>query len=121
MSIRDFSPKWTITTSVDHAFQLGNGAALTPQLSVYWQDDYDFTAGLVDSPPSKCNQEGYALVRARANYQPPGGAWQASLFGSNVTDQRYFSFCNNGRAGVYDYTYGPPDRWGLEFRMNFGD
>ena len=120
-TIRDFSPKWTITTSIDHAFQLGNGAALTPQLSVYWQDDYDFTARLVDSPASKCNQEAYALVRARANYQPPGGAWQASLFGSNVTDQRYFSFCNNGRAGVYDYTYGSPDRWGLEFRMNFGD
>ena len=120
VTIRDFSPEWTVTTSVEHTFLLGNGASLTPNLSVYWQDDYDFTAGLVDSPPSKCNQEAYALVRARVNFQPPSSAWEASLFGSNVTDERYFSFCNVGRAGVYDYTYGAPDRWGLEFQMNFG-
>ena len=54
------------------------------------------------------------------NFQPPSGAWEASLFGSNVTDERYFSYCDIGRAGVYDYTYGTPDRWGLEFQMNFG-
>ena len=121
VTIRDFSPQWTVTTSVEHTFLLANGASLTPNLSVYWQADYDFTAGLEGGPPSKCHQQSYALVRARANYQPPGGAWQASLFGSNVTDQRYFSFCNNGRAGVYDYTYGTPDRWGLEFQMNSAD
>ena len=120
-TIRAFSPDWTITTTIEHAFQLGNGASLTPNLSVYYQDDYDYTAGLVDSPASKCNQEAYATVRARVTYLPPGGAWQASLFGSNITDKRYWSFCNNARGGTYDYTYGAPDRWGLEFRMNFGD
>ena len=120
MTIKAFSPEWTITAAIEHAFQLGNGAVLTPHLSVYWQDSYDFTAGLTDSPPSKCNQEAYALVRARATYQPPSEAWQVSLFGQNVADKRYLSFCDNGRGGVYDYTYGSPDRWGLEFQMTFG-
>ena len=120
VTIRDFSPEWTVTTSVEHTFLLANGASLTPNLSVYWQADYDFTAGLEGGPASKCHQESYALVRARANFQPPSGTWEASLFGSNVTDERFFSFCNIGRAGVYDYTYGTPDRWGLEFQMNFG-
>ena len=118
-TIRAFSPEWTITTSLEHEFVLGNGASLTPNVSVYYQDNYDFTSRLVDAPPSKCNQEAYAIARARVNYLPPDGAWQASLFGSNITDKRYWSFCNNGRGGVYDYTYGAPDRWGLEFRMNF--
>ena len=118
-TIRAFSPEWTITTSLEHEFVLGNGASLTPSVSVYYQDNYDFTSRLVDAPPSKCNQEAYAIGRARVNYLPPDGAWQASLFGSNITDKRYWSFCNNGRGGVYDYTYGAPDRWGLEFRMNF--
>ncbi len=120
LTIRDFSPEWTVSTLVEHTFLLGNGASLTPNVSVYWQDDYDFTSGLEGGPPSKCNQEAYALVRARVSFQPSSDAWEASLFGSNVTDERYFSFCAIGRAGVYDYTYGAPDRWGLEFQMNFG-
>ncbi len=119
-TIRAFSPDWTITAAIEHAFLLGNGATLTPNLMVYWQDDYDFTAGLVDGPASKCNQKAYSTVRARVTYLPPDGAWQAALFGSNITDERYWSFCNSGRGGVYDYTYGAPDRWGLEFKMNFG-
>ena len=98
-TIRAHSPEWTITTTIEHTFVLGNGASLTPNLMVYYQDSYDFTAGLVDSPASKCNQEAYATARGRLTYVPGDGAWQASVFGSNITDKRYWSFCNNGRGG----------------------
>jgi len=116
-----YSADWTINASIEHAFVLGSGATLTPQLGVYWQDDYDFFEQLVDSPPSFCNQPSYAKFRARATYVPSSGNWQASLFGNNITDETYFEWCDDGRSGTYAYRYGPPSQWGLEFNYSWGN
>ncbi len=53
-------------------------------------------------------------------YQSGAGNWQASLFGNNIADERYFEWCGNGRAGTYYRRFGEPDNWGLEFRYNWG-
>jgi len=128
------TPKWTITASVEHAFQLGNGASLTPQLGVYMQDDYEWlgeypngapagrdSAVLLDGDASAlCHQDSYAKFRARLTYEPAGGAWQASLFGYNITDEEILLGCGATRTGTYRWYHQPPAQWGAEFRMNFG-
>jgi iron complex outermembrane receptor protein len=116
-----YSADWTINASIEHAFLLGNGATLTPQLGIYWQDDYDFFEQLEESPPSFCNQPAYAKLRARVSYVPDSGSWQASLFGNNITDKQYFEWCDDGRSGTYAYRYGPPSQWGLEFNYSWGN
>ena len=121
-TIEDYSPEWTVTASVEHAFLLGNGATLTPNLGMYFQTEYDFVGGVgrPESESSICKQDAFTTLRFRATYQPEDAAWQASLFGSNITDERYFNYCDESRAGVYDYHYGRPDTWGAEFVMRFG-
>ena len=122
-SIEDYSPAWTVTASLEHAFLLGNGATLTPQLGMYFQTDYEFRGGTgsdVTGPASICNQEAFATFRTRVTYEPSDARWQASLFGSNITDKRYYNYCDFARAGVYDYHYGRPDTWGAEFMYRWG-
>ena len=122
LSIADFSPAWTINASIEHAFLLGNGATVTPNMGMYYQDDYDFVGGLDTSTDEKsyCFQPAYAKFRARATYMPAEGNWQASLFGSNISDERYFDWCGNGRAGAMFTRFGAPAMWGLEFMYNWG-
>ena len=120
LSIADFSPEWTLNAMVEHVFELGNGGTLTPQLGLYYQSEYDFEGGLGPGARSVCFQPGYTKLRARLTYEPAGGDWQASLFGSNINDERYFEICGEARSGVFDYRYGPPSRWGLEFNYRWG-
>ncbi len=118
-AIDDYSPEWTVTASIEHAFLLGNGATLTPMLGMYWQTEYDFDNNFV-TEDSICLQDSFATFRFRATYEPADAQWQASLFGSNITDERYFNFCDSSRMGVYDYHYGRPDTWGAEFVYRWG-
>ena len=53
------------------------------------------------------------------SFQPASAKWEASLFGSNITDERYYEECNSSRTGIYDYRYGNPDSRGLEFVARF--
>ena len=122
LSIADYAPEWTINASVEHAFQMGNGATLTPMLGMYWQDDYDFDGGLdtTSNERSLCLTPAYAKFRARATYMPVDGNWSASVFGRNITDERYNEWCGVGnRSGMYFYRYGRPASWGLEFNVRW--
>ncbi|MDE0004145.1 MAG: TonB-dependent receptor [Rhodospirillaceae bacterium] len=123
LSIADFSPDYTVNASIEHQFQLGNGATLTPLLGVYAQDDYDFRGNLDTSvnERSYCFQPAYSTMRARVTYRSAEDNWQASLFGSNIADERYFDWCGNGRGGVMMSRFGRPDTWGLEFRYDWGN
>jgi iron complex outermembrane receptor protein len=122
LTIADYAPEWTINATIEHAFQLGNGATLTPQLGVYWQDDYDFVGALDASmnERSVCFTPAYAKLRTRITYVPAVGNWQASLFGKNINDERYNEWCDEGRSGTYLIRYGRPDTWGLEFTYRWG-
>jgi outer membrane receptor protein involved in Fe transport len=122
------TPEWTITASVEHAFQLANGASLTPQLGVYMQDDYEwlgsFPSGgtLAENDSSTlCHQDSYAKWRARLTYEPAGGAWQAALFGYNITDEEILLGCGGTRTGTYRWYHQAPAQWGAEFTMRFGN
>ena len=122
LTIEDYSPEFTLNMSVEHTFQLGNGGSITPMLGMYWQDDYDFEEGLdASGPVSYCFQPSYAKFRGRVTYLPESANWQASLFGSNLNDEVYYEICGFGRAGVFDYRYGNPQTYGLEFQYFWGN
>jgi iron complex outermembrane receptor protein len=119
--IGDLTPDWTLNASVGHTFELANGATLSPMLGVYAQGGYEWLAGgLRSDPKSFCYQDVYTKWRARLTYEPPAGNWEASLFGSNIADERYYFDCDTGFSGTMTYTYGRPDAWGLEFVARWG-
>ena len=120
--IQDQTPEWTVTLGLEHAFALANGAIVTPRLSVYAQDDYDFGRGLeLDSPPSACNQKAYTKVGARVSYTPAAGNWRATLFGNNITDELYLEQCRGAFNTAWNYRNARPAYWGLEFTANWGE
>jgi iron complex outermembrane receptor protein len=121
--IADRTPEWTVTASVEHAFQLANGATFTPQLGVYMQDEY-FWYDPTSGDPGRiefCRQDSYAKWRLRATYEPADANWQASLFGYNITDEEILSGCDDARSGLMDYYHLAPAIWGAEFTMRFGE
>jgi iron complex outermembrane receptor protein len=122
--IDDRTPAWQLNATIGHTFELANGASLTPQVGIYAQGGYEWLAGsgiTTDDPHSYCYQDSYSKFRTRITYVPAVGSWEASLFGYNITDERYYDECDTGRAGVFDYRYGAPDQWGLEFIARWGE
>jgi iron complex outermembrane receptor protein len=116
--ISDRTPDWTMTASVEHAFSFGNGATLTPTLGVYVQDGYEWMGGLEEgAPESVCYQDGYAKWRTRLTYEPANGP---ALFGNNITDERIFEGCGEGRSGLLNYYYAAPEMYGVEFTARWG-
>jgi len=123
LTIKDYSPSWTVNASIEHVFLLANGGSVTPRLGIYAQDDYDFVEGVDKSAPVSpyCFQPGYTKVRGRVTYLPPNGNWQASLYGQNINDEVYYEICGPARSGVFDYRYGDPKMIGLEFQVFWGE
>ena len=115
-AIEDRTPEWTLNTSVGHTFVLGNGTQITSQFGVYAQAGYEWMTDELDSPDSFCFQDSYSKVRARVTWLPPvnGGLdWEASLFGSNIADERYLADCKvDDPSGTFMVRYDPPSRWG---------
>ena len=123
LTIKDYSPEWTFNGSVEHVFMLANGASITPNLGIYYQSDYDFVGGIdKDGPVSAyCHQPAHSKIRGRVSYTPASANWQASLFGANLGDERYFEICGKARHGAFDYRYGNPKTVGLEFQYYWGN
>ena len=120
-SIANRTPDWTVTGTVEHAFELANGALLTPQLGVYTQADFEWLSGLdVGERSPHCHQDSYAKWRARMTYEPSDGSWQAAFYGYNITDERILLRCGNNRGGTYKTLHQAPALWGAEFTMRFG-
>jgi len=121
-NIGDMTPDWTLNMSLLHTFQLANGGTLTPQIGMFAQGGYEWLGAdrTLDDPKSYCYQDSYARFRARLTYEPPEANWEVALYGYNITDERYFTDCDQSRS-AYDYTYGAPEWWGLEFTARWGD
>jgi iron complex outermembrane receptor protein len=118
-AISDLTPEWTLNLGIEHEFQLGNGATLTPRLNIYSQDQYDYSAPFRGAPLGFCGQEAYTKVGARMTYVPPAGNWQASIFGQNITDEKILETCGDSR-GVFVYRHERPAYWGVEFQARWG-
>ena len=117
--IADLTPDWTMNFSIEHSFDLGNGASVTPRVNIYSSGEYDWSAEVSGAPATFCNQSSYSKVGARVTYLPAAGNWRASLIGNNITDELIYEFCGDSR-GVYRYRHERPAYWGLEFTADWG-
>ena len=69
---------------------------MTTRLDYGFVDDYV----RVRESQRQTFQESYAKLNARLNYEPPAGNWRFSVFGTNLTDERYLNggFLSTGFA-----------------------
>ncbi len=118
----DGDEDWTINASLQHRFNLPNGAGLTAMLGAYRESADPFFGPL--SGPGRAfeycqRKHDYTKWRARLGYEPADGGYQISLFGDNITDELIYELCGGGR-GAYGYRYERPAAWGLEFSARWG-
>ena len=121
--IANRTPDWTVTASVEHAFQLGNGGILTPQLGLYMQDEMEWWRGGNVAPGVEsrdCHQDSFTKWRVRVAYEPQASNWQAALYGYNITDEEILFRCQEIRSGTVGRWFEAPSQWGAEFTMRFG-
>jgi len=119
--ITDRQPDWTVNASVGHTFSLASGGQFTALLGVYSQGEYEWEPNTLLGDTTPCFQDSYSRFRTRGTYIPAAGNWEVSVFGENIGDERYFTFCEGGRSGVNIAQYGRPDWWGMEFVARFGE
>jgi iron complex outermembrane recepter protein len=123
LRINDFSPDHTASGSVQYTYQLAGGGSITPRLQVYYQSEYDYSAGLSEnSPPTRLNQEAYSKWDGRLTWEDAQGKWQVSLWAKNLLDEEIIvdGDTNGGGFFVMDtYQLAPPRTYGLEASYNW--
>ncbi|MGE4657533.1 MAG: TonB-dependent receptor, partial [Gammaproteobacteria bacterium] len=90
------APELTWSIGLQHDTALTNGGTFTTRLDYGFVDDYV----RVRESQRQTFQESYSKLNARFNYEPPEGDWRLSVFGTNLTDERYLNggFLSTGFA-----------------------
>ena len=67
-------------------------------------------------------QSAHGLLFAAAEFASKDARWAITLFGDNLTDERYIvsGGSNKPDFGIAFATYARPRTWGLSARYNFG-
>jgi iron complex outermembrane receptor protein len=110
------APKWTVNLSGQYAAPLANAGTLTMRVDYQYVDD--FISDPENNPITR--QKGFSTVNARLSYSPPSGNWQASLFGTNLTNVAALSnafFSRGGGEGIG--IFRAPREWGASLEFQF--
>ena len=112
-----YTPEWSWVLAGQYTQSLANGGALTSRIDYAYQSKtyYD-----IENSPLII-QPGFGLLQARIDFDSSDGKWGASVFGTNLTDERYITG-GIDRAAVLGFAqvlYGRPREWGVSFRYNF--
>ncbi len=118
------APELQFGADLTYDAELGNGGRLRAQVSVYYQDKNTFyyaaPAFEVDQSAAFMSQwdteiEEYTLIDAFVTYTHGSGKWYASIYGKNLSDERYHS-ASQYVGGLWTFsTYAPPLTYGIEF------
>ena len=107
---------WTWALSGQYDLPLGDG-------ELQLRADYNYRSTFafqIENDPLEI-QQGYGLLGARATYVFPNDRFRIAVFGSNLTNERYFTNMQDSRAGNGVAFGGPgaPAEWGAELTVRF--
>lgn len=94
------APEWSYSVGGRYSWDIGSYGEMFVGADVRYQDKVYFTAandgvnGVTNYPQQ---QDSYTLVDARLGWTSPDGLWDATLIGTNLTDEDYV-------VGTADYT-----------------
>jgi iron complex outermembrane receptor protein len=111
------TPDWSGNLSLQYALNLNGGQVITRVDGSYVDDHFKDALNF-----SQLRQDSYGLVDAYLTYVSTAGSWELSLFGKNLTDERYIvsGFANGLTQGRATANLGRPREWGLSFKYLFG-
>jgi iron complex outermembrane recepter protein len=106
-SSASYSPEWEVTAAAEHVLDFSNGMRLTSRVDYRWVDDY--LAGGSDLSRQYL-VESFDIWGARLTLEPADSSWAISLYGENLTDERYalqhFTQVLGGALGLLDTETG---------------
>jgi iron complex outermembrane receptor protein len=110
------APEWNYNLGAQWDYQPSFGGALTTRVDWGWQDDQQVNADRSNA----VRDNSFGLLRANMTYELPGGRWTVSVFGTNLTNERYLL---SGLSGVGQTlptgTYGRQREWGVSVTYEF--
>jgi len=112
------APEWTVNLGIRWSTDVGTLGRLTLRGDYSWRDDMYKDA--INTPEVK--QSAHGLLFAAAEFASNDARWVITLFGDNLTDERYVvsGGSNKPEFGLAYATYARPRTWGLSARYNFG-
>jgi iron complex outermembrane receptor protein len=111
------TPKYTLSADMSYMTNLSSGSQLGFHYGISWQDDTYF--GPNDDPLLQA--PAYSLHNARVTWVSANGDWEASVFGSNITDERAIQSKLNflNLFGTVETTYVRPEEWAMSIKKHF--
>jgi iron complex outermembrane receptor protein len=79
------APEFTGNASVDYAVEVSNNRTVSANVSFLHTDKFYW------EPDNRIVQPGYNLVNAQIGFGPTDGRWKLSVWGSNITNTKYFA------------------------------
>ena len=102
------TPEYTFNIGGDYYIPLDSGQSINLGLNYAYNDGYNW------EPSSRTVQDAYGLLGAYLSWKSADERYGVRLFGSNLTDEEYFSFVTS-TAVTDNYSAAPPRTWGVEF------
>lgn len=116
------APDWSYSLGAQYTVDLGNAGEIMLRGDFAWRDTVDFKRNNLP----QFRSDTYSLVNARVSYISPNELWELSVYGTNLTDNRYATYITVGRnaAGEADLNVpvtvlGSPRQYGVQLRRNF--
>ncbi|MCH8058167.1 MAG: TonB-dependent receptor [Proteobacteria bacterium] len=118
VAVAPLTPKWTLSVSPEYTLDLNGGG------EVRFRADWSFRSDMFGEPtadPGRFTKiESRDLINFNITYTPPDANWDVSVYGTNITDERY----DNARLNTGDYILvilsNDASEFGLRYTQFFG-
>jgi len=117
-AVAPLTPDWTASISPEYTLGLGNGG------EVRFRADWSYRDSMHGEPTADPGRftgiDSRSLLNLNVTYTPASANWDVSLYGTNVTDERY----DNARLNTGDYVLvilsNDASEFGARFTSYFG-
>lgn len=118
VAVAPLTPDWTLSVSPEYTLDLNGGG------EVRFRADWSFRGDMFGEPtadPGRFTKiESRDLINFNITYTPPDANWDVSVYGTNITDERY----DNARLNTGDYILvilsNDASEFGLRYTQFFG-
>lgn len=111
-----YTPDIAADITVSNTVVLSSSYAIDWVAALSYRDDQFTDFSLLEATVA----ESYTTLNLEATLIPPSGNWSLTLFGRNVTDERYPVTTNiNGSQGIVHQVFNSPSTYGLRLRVDF--
>jgi len=111
-----FSPEWKFYVGTQYIQPIGSFGDLT------FNVDYAYTDDQYTDPSNVApfTVDSYGLWNARLTLTPVDAAWEAAIWGKNLSDKEYLRNNNINLLGTERAGWGTPQTYGVTFKYFFG-